>query len=1098
MAQCIDAVAGAPVSVLEWEFNSTQQAVPGDNPQYIFELAGGTETARTYAGQLVLSYSGAGEVWQIEFFRGGSGAPPPASASFTRTDTSGIRLEFSTDGTGTAAAIKYRASNAAAFTTLATPFWTAGTHSPPRFIVPRFSPSVPSRSNGTIVFQKPTILAGFNRWYRPNWTASRVDANGNILGSYSVTPGEDSTYTGGQRAQNAAISCNAVGTARVSASYPSGVAAANNVFITIAAAGSGLQVTAPGEGTTTDIAPGGTLTVTANDSPTALTYACTGGTFGSGANKNVFTAGATAGYFTLTVSRGSEVVTRTIRVLMKVTPENSSLGLGATAFLDVNTSAALSYSATAGTLQPVSQSAGTTRLLYTAPTAAGTYTINVTSGIGNATATVTVIASGTDPIVIANAEPLIVQPGTQVTISANYPPSEITYSATGGAFGTAQQKHWWTAPQQAGPYTLTVTHPTGGTDTIVATVPLLVTPKNPAAVGFGAQIQFAANFPTLSWFVSPATGGSINANGLYAAGTTPGTFNVQVQATIAGNLKFDNATVSVFGDALALNVPNAVTLQPGGTLTITSNYPTSELSFSATGGTFGTGPTANVYTAPNNAGAYTITVVRGSQSANIAVTVPVVIAPASMSMAQNTVQVFTCNADVNLWNATGGVLTDYAFRTVTYTAGTTPGTYQITAQTVLGNASAAITNTGAASVPISIAGPALVFLEPGGTYNVTTNKPVGTYSLTATGGTFEGNTYRAPQTAGTYTITATDTSGTGGGADTLAVEVPLRLTPQNPTVLPGANQQFAVNYPAAQTSWTTSPATLITATGLWTAPFTQGVYTIRAICTPLGEATTSATVATVELVVYGPASITLEPGASYPVSANLPPRGLTYTAFGGSFDLYTYIAPQEAGAYYFTVSYAGQTVRVDVKVPLRISPKEVRVENGESFQFTINYPTANWSVLGRGSVVFDTGYYTAPASGGLVDKVTATTAIGSDTATVLLVDEFPFDPSYAVVSNIGRRVALVEAEDGTPFGRAKGPVRGNWEFIFENRDAEEYREARAFFNARFPDIPVLIHDADLDEFIGVYFDSELHRESVNVCEINYSFRGREVYSIGSS
>ena len=219
-------------------------------------------------------------------------------------------------------------------------------------------------------------------------------------------------------------------------------------------------------------------------------------------------------------------------------------------------------------------------------------------------------------------------------------------------------------------------------------------------------------------------------------------------------------------------------------------------------------------------------------------------------------------------------------------------------------------------------------------------------------------------------------------------------------------------------------------------------------------------------------SITLEPGAGYPVSANLPPRGLTYTAFGGSFDLYTYIAPEAAGCVllYGFISGANRSHRC--YVPLRIAPKEVRVEASESVQFTINAPSASWSVAGRGTVS-QTGFYTAPASGGLVDKVTATTSIGSDTATVLLVDKFPFDPSYAVVSNIGRRVALVEAEDGTPFGRAKGPIRGHWEFIFENRDAEEYRQARAFFNARFPDIPVLIHDADLDEFIGVYFDSEL-------------------------
>ena len=271
-------------------------------------------------------------------------------------------------------------------------------------------------------------------------------------------------------------------------------------MIAIAAAGTGLQSDgARGRNNNRSCSGRATLTVTANDSPAALTYSCPGGTFGSGANKNIFTAGAVAGFYTLTVSRGSEVVTRTIRVLMKVTPATSSLPLGGSSFLDVNTSAAISYSATGGTIQPATTAPGLTRLLYTAPTTAGTYTINVTSGINNATATVTVIASGTDPIVIENVEPLIVEPGSFVAIGTNYPPSETTYSATGGAFRTAQQKHYWDAPAQAGPYTLTVSHPTGGTDTIVATVPLRVTPKTPAAVGFGAQIQFAANFPTITW-----------------------------------------------------------------------------------------------------------------------------------------------------------------------------------------------------------------------------------------------------------------------------------------------------------------------------------------------------------------------------------------------------------------------------------------------------------------------------------------------------------------------------------------------------------------------------------------------------------------------
>jgi hypothetical protein len=513
------------------------------------------------------------------------------------------------------------------------------------------------------------------------------------------------------------------------------------------------------------------------------------------------------------------------------------------------------------------------------------------------------------------------------------------------------------------------------------------------------------------------------------------------------------------------------------------------LTFSATGGSF----TGNVYTAPNDRGTYTITVARAGQTSIVTVTVPLTISPSTISMAQSTTQVFTVNADiVNFattgWVATGGTLSSQAIRTVTYTAGATAGTYTVSGTTASGTAVAQVTNTGTASVPIVINGPALIFMEPGSTVNITTNKPVGTYSLTATGGTFQGNQYRAPQTGGAYTITATDTSGSGGGSDTLAVEVPLRISPANPTIPPGGSQQFTINYPINEVSWSTSPASLINATGGWSAPFTPGVYTIRAV-TPIGEATTAATVQVIELVVYGPDQLTLEPGGRYTVFANISGRALTFTAFGGSFDLYTYVAPETAGEYYFTVTYQGQVDRTDVTVPVRISPKEVRLESGESFQFTINAPSATWSVTpaSQGSIT-QTGFYTAPTTGGTFAKVTATTPSGSDTATVIFLDEFPYQPTYAYGGERARDVIIVELEDRSRKGRVKGAMLMHYELKFQRREREELDAVMAFYEDRWPNLPFLFNDLKLRGFVPVIFDSAVRFEINGTCEYSYSFR----------
>jgi len=1094
MAQAIDAVSTAPISFFEWTFNSTMIAAPGDSCQHVWEL-------RNEAGQfrmsVIFSYNGTGESWNVAVYTYNFGQI--YSANFTRTDTTGFKLDLETTASLMAVNVSFRASSAGSWVIVATPTFAQPQSNLPTYFVYKFNPSIASQSNGAVIIAKPVLTGGWARWVAPNWTASRIDGSGNIIGSYPVTPGEDATYTSGSRARTAAVFCNAVGTARVRASYPSGVTAVNDVLITISSSGTGLAVTTPAAGVTTDINPGATLTVEANDAPAALTYSCPGGTFGSTAGtKNVFTAGALAGNYTLTVSRGSEVVTRTIRVLMRVTPATQSLPFSSSAFLDVNTNTAISFSATGGTVSLVSISGGVSRLLYTSGTVAGTYTVNVTSSINNATATVTVVASGTTPIVISNAEPIIVEPGIGLSVLTNYPAAENTYSATGGTFLASI----WFAPSQAGNYTLTVSHPIGGVDTAVAKVPLRLSPKSPPAVNAGGQVQFSANFPTITWLISNAAGGAISTSGLWTAGATPGSYTITARATVSGTITDDTTTVTIQGAGLALNHPSSITMLPGSQITITANFPTSELTFSATGGTFGTGPTANVYTAPANAGGYTITVTRAGQTATIAVTVPVVITPSSITLGQSTAQVFTVNADVvnfatTGWAATGGVLTVPAIRTATYTSGTTAGSYTVTAITTLGTIVASITNTGSASVPIVITGPDAVTIEPNSTYLVTTNKPTGTYSLTATGGTFEGNQYRAPSQAGTYTITVADTSGSGGGSDTLAVTVPLRISPSNPTVLPGVGQQFTVNAPSGDVTWSVSGgpggigtgAGAISITGNWTGTITPGTYTIHAT-TPTASATTQVTVTTLELVVYGPSDITLEPGANYTVFTNYAARNASYSAFGGSFTSNVYTAPQAAGDYYFTVSVPGQTKRVDVHVPVRISPDEVRLEAGQSFQFTVNAPSATWSATS--GTISSTGFYTAPAGGGTIAHISATTPSGSDTAIVLFLDEFPYQPNYTLEGELNRTVIVVEAEDGTRFGRAKGPVRRSYSLKFQNRHKEEVEAALAFWRGRYPERPFLFNDMKLGDFTAVLFDSAIRWEVSGSCLYAYSFRIIEV------
>jgi hypothetical protein len=149
---------------------------------------------------------------------------------------------------------------------------------------------------------------------------------------------------------------------------------------------------------------------------------------------------------------------------------------------------------------------------------------------------------------------------------------------------------------------------------------------------------------------------------------------------------------------------------------------------------------------------------------------------------------------------------------------------------------------------------------------------------TATGGTISSaGLYKAPSTAGTYTVTAKATGSqqsTGAAvvtSDSAVVTVTLPTPPPPPvanvsiSVLPtaaslqtGAKQQFSATVSGTTNTaviWSASAGT-ITATGLYTAPSTAGTYTIKAVSN--ADATKSASVLAV-VSVPQPVTVSVSP-----------------------------------------------------------------------------------------------------------------------------------------------------------------------------------------------------------------------------------------------
>ncbi|HZP84751.1 MAG TPA: hypothetical protein VFB21_24155 [Chthonomonadaceae bacterium] len=212
----------------------------------------------------------------------------------------------------------------------------------------------------------------------------------------------------------------------------------------------------------------------------------------------------------------------------------------------------------------------------------------------------------------------------------------VTWSVQeGAAGGTIDANGNYTAPATQGTYHIIATSQADTSKTVTITVtvvpPVRVSPATTTVYTSGIK-TFSATGPDASvipvtWSVQEgAAGGTIDANGLYTAPATPGTYHI-VATSQADATKTGTATVTVLANPITV-APPTVTLSVGGTSSFTAKLngtPTTAVNWSVQEGNAGGTIDANGnYTAPATPGTYHVLVTSQSdatQQATAVVTV---------------------------------------------------------------------------------------------------------------------------------------------------------------------------------------------------------------------------------------------------------------------------------------------------------------------------------------------------------------------------------------------------------------------------------------------------------------------------------------------
>ena len=789
----------------------------------------------------------------------------------------------------------------------------------------------------------------------------------------------------------------------------------------------------------------------------------------------VFTTGVVPGTFANTVvataagvsGSATVIVTTGALTSISVTPDPVTLAISGTqTFTAVGRDAGGNVVAIAPTWSIVAGGGAISAAgLFTAGTAPGTFTntVRATSGAVSGSATVIVTTGALASITIAPSAVTLPISGTQqftaVGRDAGGNVIAITpaWSVVAGG-GAITGSGLFTAGTTPGTFTNTVTVTSGGvtssasvTITTGALATLTVSP-NPVTLVINTAQQFTAvgrdaggNVLAIApvWSIM-AGGGSIDAAGLFAAGTVPGTFTNTVTATSGGVT--GSATVIVTTGALATIVvsPSAVTLPINGAQSYTAVGRdaggnviaiTPTWSVVAGGGVISAGGLFTAGTAP---GAFvgTVRATSGAISGVASVTITtgalssITVSPSTVTLPISGTQSFSAvgrDAGGNVVAVTpvwtlvaGGGAIDAAGL---FTAGTVPGTFTntVTATSggVTGSASVTITTGALATLTVS---PNPVTLAINGTQqftvvgrdaggNVVAVAPA--WSVVAGGGTIAaGGLFTAGTAPGTYSGTVSASSGGVTGTATVTVTTgalaTIVVTPSAVTLpINGTQSYSAVGRDAGGNVVALTPAWSVVAggggisgAGVFTAGTTPGTFANTVMATSgaiAGTATVTVTTGVLSVITVAPSTVTLPAAVAQQFTAvgtdaggNVVAISPTWSvvAGGGAIDgagLFT--AGAVTGTFVNTVqaSSGGITGHATVTVTAGVLASITVTPNPRTLSINSSQP---FTAVGRdagGNVVAITPTWSVVAGGGSIDAAglfTAGTAPGTFTNTV--------------------------------------------------------------------------------------------------------------------
>ena len=227
-----------------------------------------------------------------------------------------------------------------------------------------------------------------------------------------------------------------------------------------------------------------------------------------------------------------------------------------------------------------------------------------------------------------------------------------------------------------------------------------------------------------------------------------------------------------------------------------------------------------------------------------------------------------------------------------------------------------------------------------------------------------------------------------------SVSVTVAMSPTSASLQTGQQTQFTATVSGTTNTavtWTSTGGT-VTSGGLYTAPSSNGSYTVSA--TSAADSTKSAsaviTVSQPVSISVAPATVNLQSGAQQQFSASVSGTSntaVTWSASGGTVSTSgLYVAPSAAGTYSITATSAADSsksasavITVSQPVSISVAPATVNLQSGAQQQFSASVSgTSNTAVTwsASGGTVSTSGLYLAPSAAGTY-SITATSAADS-------------------------------------------------------------------------------------------------------------------------